>query len=237
MEKKETMKASYAQILSTKSYHAIVSVPSKHFYIDRQNRCYLYENESDAKAFCETQPDKLSISQKRQFNLQKLLIKLFNMGAAKVKVKTSDGISCEIPIEEKDVPLGYYNPVATYNILRLLQTGEKKYLRELKNCDFLAACYVPNRKTGEYPKLHYAYATIPFADGKEENFLLLFTTINSFQKWTQLQPETVFSPIRMSIARLRTTVGATSLMFNPGTEELLLTADQANKIYDPKPEN
>lgn len=228
------MEAKNIQLISSTQLYMIQSAKTGHIYVDKSHQAYMYEDETEATGFCETQKT-LRLSSPRIYKPEGLIQNLYNCGVKTLAIRKAKQELIKIPIDKADAPINHYNPEATYNLLRLLHTGEKKYLRRLKEFDYIAAAYIPARKTGEYPKLHYAYARL---DNEEDNredkeFLLLFTTVHTFQTWQeQIVDEGVeYSPIMMSLERFRTTVGETALCVNPGTEELYLTKKQVEKIY------
>lgn len=216
-------------ILTLRRYHLILSSFTHKPYLDKDFCCYMIEDPSEAKAFTEKTVDTYYDEQAyyKQINF---CTEFYSYGISAIKVKTRQQTEyTTIPVERLDAKKQYYNPEANRLILRLLETKQKQYLRDMKSVVFLSPVVLDPRHERQYPGIHYSYATT----NQTDKYYLLFSTMQEFDTWNAEQ-EKKCVPLEVDLDTFTRIRHQDPVIINPASDKLILNDKQIKLIYQNK---
>lgn len=181
-------------------------------YMDEERCAYLFPDEMTADSFIEIHKETKKASA-QFYTEEKLNAKLYKLGFTNVTVY-KDGDWENHPIYKEVLPLDYYNNLLAATITLIKKTKKKKYIRELKHCEFLVPVKIKN---GDSPEIFYATAEIKNSDEKMQ---VVFSDIDEFNAWSESMPD--WELLKMNYISLRQTLHKRDLLFNPKGNILLL---------------
>ena len=191
------MKQEHINLLTLKEYHLIISSKTSRPYIDAEGNCYMFEIRSDAEAF--TKEVKDTYFDKAQYYKQAVFCSEFYSYGIKginvTRARAKDIIT--VPIEKDDVKNQFYNPEANRLLLRLKQTGYKKYLKQMKDIVLYAPVIIDPRFPKQHPKIHYSYAT----HDAGSKYYVLFSTLQDFESWSKTQ-DAHWKPLEVTFTKI-----------------------------------
>ena len=205
-------------ILTLKEYFIVYSKATGKPYIDVRYGCYLFELRPEAQAFCD-EIGNVFINQSKQLQQSVYGAEFYSYGIDTIHVKEKQkDVFTDIKITLDDVEKKQYlNRNAVRTIYRLKQTSKKKYLKNLSNCHFLTPVNIVSRVVGQYPQIHYSYAT----SNGEDRFYLLFTTMQEFDAWRKTQ-DTFWCPLSVDLNTFARIRKESPVVVNPCTDRLVL---------------
>ncbi len=224
------MNPELSNILTLKKYHQILSDATGHLYIDKNGRCYAFESDLEAQQFCDRIPGTY-MSEDQHFKQAFFLSHCRGLGIKTIVLKPSAyDDTVKIPVLPQDTGRQYYNSEAMFNICRLKQTKKAKYLRALTDIPLIAPILIDERKEGEYPAIHYAFAVAAdTSTGEQQIFFVLFTTIREYDTWAKAQ-EHAFAPSKTSLQEMNVVRDGNSILINPLSDKLVITHEQLSEI-------
>lgn len=207
------------QLLTTRSYYVVYSNITKKPYIDEEFSCYMIEDKEKKKEIAKD----TYIKNQPTINSKILISSYYQYGIKGIKVLLKGKDVYEyIKIEKKDVlPKFYYNCFLNRNINMLKQTCKKKYLKEMYKAKYIAPVIIKRRKSGEYPKVQYIYATVK----KNMEYYVLFSTVDEFEYWNKKQ-NLHCSPLQVHITDFDKIRKEHPVLINPSSDKLILTDEQ-----------
>ncbi|WP_027432040.1 SseB family protein [Lachnospira multipara] len=217
-------------ILSLNEFYMIMSSKTKKPYINKQYNCYMFDTKKSADDFIAQFPSaNIFISDKiKNFKSKVFLEKLYNLGIKNIILEFKKE-KIIIATEKPELRFLLYNPLTEGYLLQLRQSGGKKYLRDLWNCNFFTAVRVEKRKYAKHPIIQYPFATIK-NNGK---FFLLFSSIDDFNKWNNTQ-ECIWSPMEININKFDRIRNRNPIIINPNSDRIVLTNNLIKIIKEGK---
>ncbi len=219
-------------ILTLKEYFIIYAQATGKPYIDVNRSCYLFELKSEADIFCK-EVKGTYITNAQQLNRDIYGTGFFSLGIERIRIKEKQSDSfTDVTVSREDVAKKqYFNQNAVRDIYRLKQCNQKKYLRNLSRYDYLTPVQIVPRAVGQYPEIHYSYAT----SNGEDRFYLLFTTIQEFENWKK-QQEGVWKPLAVNFNTFGRIRKDSSVVINPMTDRLILSDKMIRMSLEKKEE-
>ncbi len=208
-------------LFQKKPYYLIRSTKTEKPYIDINDGCYLFEAKMEAISFTKNIPD-TSIDEARQLT-PRFCTDMHSYGIKYIRIKErGEKKSTDIEITKNDIKKQFYNCEANRDILRLLQTSQKKYLRDLKDKLLIIPININVRAKGEYPVVQYCYATY---DDPKKKYYILFSTIQEFNKWKEDQKDkgADWKSQGTSINNLKRICDGQDIIINPLSDKLIIT--------------
>ena len=220
------MSSDEKNLLTIKEYYLIRSSITKKPYIDRNYSCYLFEAKSEADTFCKsipnTYPDMAKFYTQRIFGTE-----FYGYGIKNIKVKPIKADkTITIAVSKEDAKKHYYAPKLTSNILRIKQTKEKAYLREIKDEIVLVPCQIEPRYEKNVPKIYYCLANIGNKD-----YYVAFSALKEFNEWNNSN-NCEWQPMGISLSKLKRIRKNSPIIINPETDALILTNDNLVNIME-----
>lgn len=214
------MEKEYRDLLSLKEYYIIRSSKTKKPFLDTEYNCYLFETMNDANKFVNTHKDlyfdPCSFLQDNVF-----ITEFYSYGINNIIIKTAKGDLTSVPLkDETGQKKQFYNISAQREILRLKQTGEKKYVRNLKNNNFIIPLKISERHKQMYPFIKYGIAVY-----NNKSYYIAFTTVQEFDSWNHTQ-NYAFQPLLISFEELSKLKKKGNILINPLSEVIPLTNEQ-----------
>lgn len=169
--------------LKEKEFYIILSSVTDKPYVSDDMTVFLFGKKTDGMKFIEDHK-----STKIGFNpiaiTRPYLRELFLNGVTRVNITAEDGAKMEISLSQKDFRDHLGNEKAAKNIMLLEQTGFKKYLRNLKECDFYMPVYIDIRQPRNTQKVHGCRS-----ERRGKRSRLIFVTVWDFNEWNKLQKQ------------------------------------------------
>lgn len=217
------MKNEFNLLLTTKKYHLIKSKKTKDIYIDEQARCFLFESDVDAELFCKEVPDTF-FEEEEQFVVRPFMSRCRSAGIKVCRVREGGKDKyADIPVDNNETQRQFYNGDTMRTLLLLRETGKKEYLNTLRDCPFIAALTIEDRKEGEPASLKYGYAS--FTANKGERFYLLFSSFREFENW-KTRRKTDAEPYLITISKFMTLISPDGFFINPESTRIRVTCAQ-----------
>lgn len=214
------MEQKYINLLSKNKYSLVLSQKTKRPYLDKDFSCYLFELIADGESFCkkikDTELDKERILKQREYTEE-----FFFLGIRRIKVKPANGDLFVIELKKEDAP-GWKNEEVNASLLRLKQTGQKRYLKNLSDKSLIMAVYIDKRNIKCYPSTHYAVAKTK--DGKE--YHILFSTLQEFKKWNDEKQKSRWKPLFLPLKKIVSLTQNSHVIINPISDKIILTPQQ-----------
>ena len=220
------MKQEYINYLTLHEYFIIESEITGRPYIDKSFGCYLFELKSEAEDFTKG-------IQNTRFTDAKTLTQAvfcneyYSYGIRKINVKLRERKNMEIPLEKADARRSYFNHFTNGLINRLMETKQKKYLRELNGNTILVPIVIDERKPQSYPSMHYTYVK----QKDEKKYYVLFSSMQEFVKWNETQGFK-FKPMEIEIEKFKRVRAGSPVITNPISDKLILTDEQLKTMED-----
>ena len=215
------MEQKIINLLSTKKYCLVLSKKTGRAYIDKDMACYLFEFIADGESFCKkienTELDKLKILKQKTF-----CIDFYCLGIKKIKIKPANGKMIEADLSEKDVPQQWKNEYVNGQLLRLKQTGQAQYLRNLSDQSFIVPTIIDNRNERCYPAIHYGIAKTK----NDESFSVLFSTLQEFNEWNKKKQTNRWSPLFLPLKKIASLKKGVAVIINPISDKIILNEQQ-----------
>ena len=202
------------------AYHLIMSDITNKPYIDADNKCYLFEAEAEAKEFC-GRVEHTHYNKAQNYNVLNASTEFYDDGIEIMCLKRKGKEVIEVPVEYGDCKNCYMNPFTNRNILRLKQTAQKRYLRNLKEAAFLAPLNIEVRFPKQYPRLNYSYASFNGTD----IYYTLFTSLAEFNTWNASQ-NNIWKPMELNLLKFGRIRQTKPVIINPLSDKLILTDSQ-----------
>lgn len=130
--------------INTKEFYMILSSVTDKPYLGDDMSVFCFEKKADGMKFIEEHKS-TKMGFKPMVIIRPYLRDLFLSAVANVNIKTEDGRQISIPLSQKDFRDHLGNEKAVKNLMLLKQTGIKKYLRNLKECDFYMPVHIDIR--------------------------------------------------------------------------------------------
>ena len=165
--------------INTKEFYMILSSVTDKPYLGDDMSVFCFEKKADGMKFIEEHKS-TKMGFKPMVITRPYLRDLFLSAVANVNIKTEDGRQISIPLSQKDFRDHLGNEKAVKNLMLLKQTGIKKYLRNLKECDFYMPVHIDIRKPGSTQKVHGCRSQ---RKGKASR--LIFVTVWDFNEWNK----------------------------------------------------
>lgn len=169
--------------------YTITSSKTNGLYVDEDNTCYVFSSKTRAEAFILTRPE-LSFDGPKYYTLTSLMTYCYAAGATVMQL-TIGTVREKMPLAESMLESRYYNNQLNRVITHLRQTKKKKYLKELKDCEFIMPARIEENDNGV--SIFYAVAQI---ENGEEFKYLAFSDLDEFGVWSGHVPG--WSPIKMT---------------------------------------
>ena len=187
------MEAEHINLLTLDNY-IIKSTITKDIYMDENFVCHIFDKKSSAEFFIkDNKITDVQVILNDNKKAKDFCENLYSTGFRKIIFYKKDK-EIEISVEKPTFQIQYNNPYASAMLLRLKQTGAKKYLRALYNAKFFAPVIVKDREIAHHPIIKYSYASVK----KSGTYYLLFSTLKEFEKWN-LSQGNVWKPLKVSI--------------------------------------
>ena len=181
----------------------------------------MFQTKSAAESFVKGVNYPIMIQDAKNFIMRDFW-NFYNQGAKGILVFLRDTKkSIHIPLLEEEVKseyTQYYNHETNGALNRVQQTSQKQYLTMLATGTFFTPVKIIPRSVGEYPYLHYSYAT--FKDPTP--YFLLFSTLQEFDRWNGLQ-DILWQPMEITIDKFGRILGKQPVLINPLSNKLILT--------------
>ena len=219
------MKQEDINLLTLKGYYVMESTITRKPYIDRDFHCFMIEDDETADRMVKTIRD-IRKPEKNYYRQSTFCTEFYSLGIKGIHVKTAkkDGFQ-DVSVKHIDASFPrFYNPEVNGNILLLLETCEKKYLEALKGLPFITPVMIDPRMPKHYPGLHYCYATFE----SEEQYFLLFSTLQEFEEWSESQRPKIWQPLSVTIRSFGRIRGTNSVLINPLSFSLVLNNKQVD---------
>ncbi len=198
-------------------YFIIYSSITKKPYITEDRECYVTEMMKEADAYAEKFGNCYRSEKPEKLVRGLYCNKFYSYGIKTIILKKANKDEIRINITKEDVePKQYLNEDVNADILRLMETKKKKYLRSLRDEDLFCPISINIRLKGQYPKIAYCNA-----HKHGEMYLPLFTTIQEFEKWNSKQGNK-WKPFKTSLEKIDPHRKKNSVIVNPETEKLIL---------------
>lgn len=211
------MNQEHTNLLSLSEYCTLISKKTNMPYLDKENNVYIFDTLIDANEFIKTAAD-TTVSDKEILKPSFFITYMYGLGAENVCVKKGDKEDfITIPVDKADTKKDFFNPSANRNLLRLLQTGDKKYLRNLKEDIFLCPVKIDKRQAKKYSSIHYACAKLK----DDKKFYLLFTTLDEFNKWNEAQGKNCL-PLEVNMIKESQIRRNNPVIINPLSNKVIL---------------
>ena len=203
-------------LLSLSEFYKVISTKTNNVYIAADNSCYLFDNTMDATEFIKKVPN-TTLSEIELLKPSIFVTDMYNLGIEKINIKkgTEDQFTT-IEITKDDCKKKFFNNITNRNILHLLQTGDKQYLKNLKSCKFICPVFIKMRFPKQYSSLHYACAK-----KDEKKYYILFTTMEEFERWNELQ-ENKYKPLEVDFVKESSIRRKESIIINPLSNKLII---------------
>ena len=218
----------HINLLSIDNY-ILMSDITNEIYIDEQFNCHIFDKKSKAELFIKEHSLKsvkpILNNHKKPKEFCELL---YSMGFRMIKYTRKDVLT-EIGVEKPALQIGYHNAYASGVTLRLLQTGEKKYLRGLYNAKFFTPVSISDRDKGKHPNIIYNCASLK---NSKKNYLL-FTTLSEFEEWNKSQKQD-WKPLKMSIMEFERIRNNYPIILNPLSSKIVLKNEHIKIIKEGK---
>ncbi len=225
----------FMTVLTCNKYYIIMARKTKKPYIDANYNCYLFNERKEAESFMakikEYNEDVyLSDSDKEINSAIKFSNDMNNIGVKNIvaRFNKEDYI---IPTEKPDFKYLLYNPVTSGNLLRLSQTSQKQYLRNLYSGTFYTAISLDKRKFGRHPIIRYSFVTIKGMG----RYFILFSSLHEFYEWNKTQ-DNKWSPMETNISKFDRIRMGNPIIINPHLDKIVLTKSLINIIKEGKKE-
>lgn len=210
----------HINILTLREFFVIESTVTHKPYLDKDYGCYLFELKSEATDFINGVAD-TTFGNARTLTQVNFCTEFYQLGIQKINVKLRDKKNLVIPLERKDVRRAYFNNDTNGLLLRLMETKQKKYLRELNGKPFLVPVIIDERQPRQYPNIHYPYIKME----NEKNYFVLFSTLAEFTKWNEEQGNK-YQSMELEIEKFSRVRKNSPVMINPLSDKLILTDTQ-----------
>lgn len=221
------MDSAYKNIIELKEYYIVKSSKTNKPYLDEYFNCYLYETTFEFDDFSKKFTDTYIETKPEHLTPATYMIEFYSYGINNIIVKQANKKEIKIPLEnDPDIKKQYYNRETNRNLLRLKQTGEKRYLRELKDKDFFVPLYIEERNPMEYTQIKYSYAYFD----KTSKYYLLFSTLQEFNNWNNEQNKK-YQPLKMTLNSFEKIRKKNELLINPQTDKILLLNEQIKRTF------
>lgn len=219
------MEESNKNLLTIDTFCVIKSNKTNKPYLDNNFNCYLFALIDDAKNFTEKNKDTYY---ENPMNLtERIFINTFySYGIKNIYVKQAHKEPIKIPLEnDPDTEKLFFNTNLNRNLLRLKQTGEKKYLRNIKDELVYLPINIEARNKAEYTNLKYSYSLF----NKIKHFVI-FSSIQEFDEWNNTQ-NNIFKPLKISFNNISRIRKKNSVIINPLSEKITLSDEQIKKTF------
>lgn len=179
-------------------------------YFDGDGRAYIFADPGESlKEMCSSRRDIYSLC--------------YAIGAAEIEDHVFEhGVVKNVRLTEKNkyVNKGYYNNRLNRDITKLLETREKTYLYDLKDCRFLVAARIKGAN-------QLSYAVAKDSNDPDRYFYIAFSTINEFLLW---QEAGNWKPVEVGFDALTSISRTHPYVVNPCGRRLVITPSLAEQI-------
>lgn len=208
-------------LLSTKEYCLVLSKKTNRVYIDKDMACYLFELIADGDSFC-NKIDDAKLDKSKILKQKTFCVDFYCLGIKKIKIKPANGKVIEVTLSESDVPAQWRNEYVNGQLLRLKQTGQAQYLRNLSDQSFIVPTFIDKRNKCCYPGIHYGIAKTK----NNESYSVLFSTLQEFSEWNEKKQKNKWVPLFLPLKKIAALKKDVSIIINPISDKIILNGQQ-----------
>ena len=157
--------------------YSIMSSKTGKPYIDKENRCYVFTEESEANAFSENLP--VFVDGPRFYEIKELQSQCYAAGAT-VLVVRMEGKETSFPLAEKLATPDYYNATLNRLIAHIKQSKSREYLPLLRDERYI----VPAKVETEDNTVKILYAVAK--NQNDDLVYLAFSDLNEYYLWNSI---------------------------------------------------
>lgn len=214
------MEQKFIDLFTLDKFILILSTRTGQAYVDRNGMCYFLNSKAEAEQFIAVRKNTKLDELKYYKNIQSFVDTLYLKGIRgfHVKLKEKDDFITYKTTEEDLRKNRYCNHEANFNLMRLHETDEEKYLKGLMDCTFITPVSLPKRETGKYPEIKYC--ALKRAGNK---YNLIFTTLQEYNKWAETQI-TQYYPLEINFLKANRIRKENGIFINPLSTKMLLEA-------------
>lgn len=220
------MENEHINLLSLNNY-ILISTKTNNIYMDENFMCYIFDKKSNANNFISSnKKNDIEVKLNKNNKAKNFCEYLYSIGFRNI-IFSRNGKRIDIPVEKSTNQIKYNSPYTSAMLLRLKQTGEKKYLKGLNKSKFYTPVIIKDRKVKEHPSIKYSYASV----NKNGKYYLLFSTVKEFDVWNNLQGN-IWKPLEVDINnfdRIRTT---NPILLDAASNKIVLTKELINIIKE-----
>jgi hypothetical protein len=220
------MEQEYMHLLMSKDYIPILSKRTGNMYIDPNFTCYLFEAPMDAGAFVDEIQDTVK-GDAKSFSPLEFLTRFYSFGIKAIYLKERGKQEVVIPLRSEDAKKQFMNPKAYGLLLRLKETGKKKYLREMKTAVMLLPVKLDPREKFQFPAMHYCYSELKSG----VRYYVLFVTLQEFSRWAEKVPGE-WKPLAVTFRMMERVRDGSPVIINPLNDKVILTDEQLSIITE-----
>ncbi len=220
------MDQNFARIFKDSKYILIMSEITEQPYVDKNGACFFMDSAAEADQFVKAREFTKKGELKEYQNISSFLDTLYLKGIKKLNIKLKDRDSY-ITYEIKDEDLRknrYCNHEACFNLLRLHETKDSKYLNKLMDCTFITPISIPVREPKKYPEIKYCVLK---RGGNRYN--LIFTTLQEYNKWAETQI-TQYYPLEVNFLKANRIRKSNGIFINPLSTKMILEAETIDEL-------
>ncbi len=208
-------------LFSVNKYTLIISTITEQPFVDKNGACFFMNSAAEAEQFAKIRKNTKLDEFKYYPNIQSFVDGLYLKGIKQLKIKLKEKDSYLIyDIQKEDLKQNRYcNHEANFNLLRLHETNDRQYLKNLFECTFITPISLPIREKTKYPEIKYCVLK---HGGNDYN--LLFSTLQEYNKWEEKQI-TQYYPLEVNFLKANRIRKTNGIFINPLSTKMLLEAE------------
>lgn len=208
-------------LLSVKEFYPAISDKTGDIYIDEDGSCFLFSVKSDAEQMFISNND-IKIGAAQTIKHAEFTTGYYSKGIKNIVLTEKGKNPRKISVDKSHAAKQFYNPEAVFVLIRLKETSQKRYLKQLGKCTFYTPLVLPPRQSGKYPILHYCTANSK--DSKA--FHLLFSTLQEFDQWNNEKQKGKWLAVGTSLKKFSRVYKSKDVIIDPLGLNILLTNKQ-----------
>ena len=164
--------------------YLIISAYTKSPFIDEKRKSYLFMEKQEADAFVADVP-KTEVCDTQDSSLRDIFSRCFAAGAEILKERRGNNKEVTHSLREEELEKRFYNENLNANLARYLHTGNKEYLKGLRNCKMIIPVRIQNEPylKMEYPVIYKRKTDKKIDKGKYA--FLVFSDTEEYGKWSE----------------------------------------------------